>query len=83
MRRPAPAPLSRYPLGRIIYTTNTIESYHRQLRTLTKGKSIFPTDDALLKMLKAQNYCQTLIFPFHHPIPPPWMISTPYTPLLS
>ena len=28
-----------------------IESYHRQLRKVTKGKSIFPTDEALLKML--------------------------------
>ncbi|MDT3429205.1 transposase-like protein, partial [Paenibacillus forsythiae] len=25
--------------------------YHRQLRKVTKGKSIFPTDEALLKML--------------------------------
>ena len=31
--------------------TNMIESYHRQLRKVTKGKSIFPSDDALLKML--------------------------------
>jgi transposase-like protein len=28
-----------------------IESYHRQLRKVTKGKSNFPTDEALLKML--------------------------------
>ncbi|AKG35281.1 hypothetical protein VK70_12410 [Paenibacillus durus ATCC 35681] len=28
-----------------------IESYHRQLRKVTKGKSIFPTDEVLLKML--------------------------------
>ncbi|WP_417629273.1 hypothetical protein [Paenibacillus vulneris] len=28
-----------------------IESCHRQLRKVTKGKSIFPTDEALLKML--------------------------------
>jgi len=42
-----------YPpeIRKIIYTTNVIESYHRQLRKVTKGKSIFPTDDALLKML--------------------------------
>ncbi len=42
-----------YPpeIRKIIYTTNLIESYHRQLRKVTKGKSIFPTDDALLKML--------------------------------
>jgi transposase-like protein len=28
-----------------------IESYHRQLRKVTKGKSIFPSDEALQKML--------------------------------
>ncbi|SDI35654.1 hypothetical protein SAMN05421868_105201 [Paenibacillus naphthalenovorans] len=31
--------------------TNPIKSYHRQLRKVTKGKSIFPTDEALPKML--------------------------------
>lgn len=43
----------RYPeeIRKLIYTTNIIESYHRQLRKVTKSKSIFPTDDALLKML--------------------------------
>ncbi|MDO3682228.1 IS256 family transposase [Paenibacillus ehimensis] len=43
----------KYPpeLRKLIYTTNMIESYHRQLRKVTKGKSIFPTDEALLKML--------------------------------
>lgn len=43
----------KYPpeIRKIIYTTNIIESYHRQLRKVTKGKSIFPTDEALLKML--------------------------------
>ncbi|MNC83119.1 Transposase, Mutator family [compost metagenome] len=28
-----------------------IESYNRQLRKVTKGKSIFPSDEALIKML--------------------------------
>lgn len=43
----------QYPeeLRKIIYTTNVIESYHRQLRKVTKGKTIFPNDEALLKML--------------------------------
>jgi len=43
----------KYPneLRRIIYTTNTVESFHRQLRKVTKSKSIFPNDKALLKML--------------------------------
>lgn len=38
-------------IRKLIYTTNMIESYHRQLRKVTKGKAIFPTDEALLKML--------------------------------
>ncbi|WP_206922846.1 transposase, partial [Alicyclobacillus suci] len=43
----------RYPqqMRKIIYTTNLIEGYHRQLRKVTKGKSMFPTDDSLVKML--------------------------------
>lgn len=34
----------KYPpeIRKIIYTTNMIESYHRQLRKVTKGKSISP-----------------------------------------
>jgi hypothetical protein len=43
----------KYPpeIRKLIYTTNMIESYHRQLRKVTKGKVVFPTDEALLKML--------------------------------
>lgn len=43
----------KYPpeLRKIIYTTNSIENFNRQLRKVTKSKSIFPTDDALFKML--------------------------------
>lgn len=43
----------RYPadIRKLIYTTNMIESFHRQLRKVTKSKSVFPTDEALLKML--------------------------------
>lgn len=35
----------------LIYTTNSIESFNRQLRKVTKSKSVFPTDDSLLQML--------------------------------
>lgn len=38
-------------LRKVMYTTNMIESYNRQLRKVTKGKSVFPTDQSLLKML--------------------------------
>ena len=43
----------KYPaeLRRLIYTTNAIEGFNRQLRKVTKAKSVFPTDDSLLKML--------------------------------
>ena len=36
---------------RLIYTTNIIEGFNRQLRKVTKAKSVFPTDDSLVKML--------------------------------
>lgn len=38
-------------IRRLIYTTNPIESYHRQLRKVTKTRSLFPTDTAMLKLL--------------------------------
>ena len=38
-------------LRRLIYTTNTIEGFNRQLRKVTKSKSVFPTDGSLFKML--------------------------------
>lgn len=43
----------KYPaeVRKLIYTTNAIEGFNRQLRKVTKSKSIFPTDDSLLKML--------------------------------
>ena len=43
----------KYPqeVRRLIYITNTIEGFNRQLRKVTKSKSVFPTDDSLLKML--------------------------------
>lgn len=43
----------KYPqeVRRLIYTTNTIEGFNWQLRKVTKSKSVFPTDDSLLKML--------------------------------
>ena len=38
-------------LRRLIYTTNAIEGFNRQLRKVTKAKSVFPTDESLFKML--------------------------------
>jgi len=43
----------KYPqeVRTMIYTTNAIEGFNRQLRKVTKNKGVFPTDDSLLKML--------------------------------
>ena len=37
----------KYPseIRKLIYTTNSIENFNRQLRKVTKSKTIFPTDD--------------------------------------
>ncbi|KJS19654.1 MAG: transposase [Clostridiaceae bacterium BRH_c20a] len=40
-----------YEIRRIIYTTNIIEGYHRQLRKVTKTKTAYPTDEALKKII--------------------------------
>jgi len=39
------------PIRRIIYTTNALENFNRQLRKVTKTKSAFVSDEALLKQL--------------------------------
>lgn len=43
----------KYPDGirNLIYTTNTIEGYHRQIRKVTKNKGVFTSDLALLKLI--------------------------------
>jgi transposase-like protein len=38
-------------IRRLIYTTNSIEGYNRQLRKVTKTKGAFPTDEAARKLL--------------------------------
>jgi putative transposase len=38
-------------IRRLIYTTNSIEGYNRQLRKVTKTKGAFPSDDAARKLL--------------------------------
>jgi len=38
-------------IRRIIYTTNIIESFHSQLRKVTKSKRVFTSDMSLLKLL--------------------------------
>ncbi len=44
-------------IRKIIYTTNTVEGFNRQIRKITKSKGAFPSEDALLKLvwLASQN----------------------------
>ena len=46
-----------YPaeIRRLIYTTNTIEGYNRQLRKVVKNKASFPTTQAVRKLLYLAN----------------------------
>lgn len=46
-----------YPaeIRRLIYTTNSIEGYNRQLRKVTKNKASFPTAQAVRKLLYLAN----------------------------
>ncbi len=39
------------PIRRVIYTTNAVESVHRQFRKLTKTKGAFPSSNSLIKLL--------------------------------
>jgi len=38
-------------IRRLIYTTNAVEGFHRQLRKVTKNKGVFPNDMALMKLI--------------------------------
>jgi putative transposase len=38
-------------IRRVIYTTNAIEGFHRQVRKVTKNKSAFTSDMALMKLI--------------------------------
>jgi transposase-like protein len=46
-----------YPadIRRMIYTTNTVEGYNRQLRKVTKSRGSFPTAEAVRKLLFLAN----------------------------
>ncbi|WP_143057645.1 transposase, partial [Cyclobacterium xiamenense] len=38
-------------IRRLIYTTNTVEGFHRQVRKVTKSKGAFTSDMALMKLV--------------------------------
>ena len=52
-------------IRRLIYTTNTVEGYHRQIRKITKNKGVFPSDTALEKLvyLAYRNICEKWTMP--------------------
>jgi transposase-like protein len=39
------------PIRRLIYTTNTVEGYHRMVRKITKSKGAFTSETAVLKLV--------------------------------
>lgn len=55
-------------IRKAIYTNNPIESYHRQLRKHTKNKGVFPSDQAVLKLvyLLSQNIMTKWSMPVHN-----------------
>lgn len=55
-------------IRRIMYTTNIIEGFHRQLRAVTKSKGAFQSEDALMKLLflVQENICDKWNKPVHN-----------------
>jgi putative transposase len=58
----------KYPeeLRRIIYTTNIVEGFHRQIRKYTKSKGAFTSENALLKLIYCA--CQKVIEKWDQPM---------------
>jgi putative transposase len=58
----------KYPedLRRIIYTTNIVEGFHRQIRKYTKNKGAFTSGNALLKLIYCA--CQRILEKWNQPM---------------
>ena len=58
----------KYPeqLRRIIYTTNIIEGFHRQIRKYTKNKGAFTSENALIKLIYCA--CQKVMEKWNQPM---------------
>jgi len=56
------------PIRKVIYTTNTVEGFHRQVRKVTKTKGAFTSDTALLKLvyLVVQRIADKWTMPLHN-----------------
>lgn len=55
-------------IRKVIYTTNTVEGFHRQVRKVTKTKGAFTSDAALLKLiyLVVQQISEKWTMPLHN-----------------
>lgn len=55
-------------IRKVIYTTNSVEGFHRQVRKVTKTKGAFTSDNALLKLvyLVVQNVSEKWTMPIHN-----------------
>jgi transposase-like protein len=55
-------------IRKLIYTTNPVEGFHRQVRKVTKTKGAFPSDMALLKLiyLATENISKKWTQPLHN-----------------
>lgn len=58
----------KYPeeLRRIVYTTNIVEGFHRQVRNYTKNKGAFTSENALLKLIYCA--CQKILEKWYQPL---------------
>lgn len=58
----------KYPeeLRRIIYTTNIVEGFHRQIRKYTKSKGAFTSENALVKLIYCA--CQKILEKWDQPM---------------
>lgn len=58
----------KYPeeLRRIIYTTNIVEGFHRQVRKFTKNKGAFTSENALVKLIYCA--CQKILEKWYQPM---------------
>ena len=55
-------------IRKLIYTTNTVEGYHRQIRKVTKNKGVFPSDTALRNLFILHTAIYVRNGPCHWPI---------------
>jgi hypothetical protein len=58
----------KYPeiIRRMIYTTNIVEGFHRQIRKYTKSKGAFTSENALNKLIYAA--CQKVLEKWNQPM---------------